>query len=92
MYVLATSWEDLRAIFIMQGFAGFSLFGVFEGISREKVQEQFDVNVFGVMEVTRALLPHFRRKNRITGMTIGHTRSLHRSIDPSRQAAFLMAW
>ncbi|MCP3168274.1 SDR family oxidoreductase [Myxococcus qinghaiensis] len=43
--------------------AGFSLFGVFESIPREKVQEQFDVNVFGVMEVTRALLPHFR-KNR----------------------------
>src|SRR5208283_4346407 len=41
--------------------AGFSLFGVFEAISREKIQEQFDVNVFGVMDVTRALLPHFRR-------------------------------
>jgi NAD(P)-dependent dehydrogenase (short-subunit alcohol dehydrogenase family) len=41
--------------------AGFSLFGVFEGISREKLKEQFDVNVFGVMDVTRALLPHFRR-------------------------------
>ena len=41
--------------------AGFSLFGVFEAISREKIQEQFDVNVFGLMDVTRALLPHFRR-------------------------------
>ena len=41
--------------------AGFSLFGVFEAISREKIQEQFDANVFGVMDVTRALLPHFRR-------------------------------
>ncbi len=41
--------------------AGFGLFGVFETISREKIQEQFDVNVFGVMEVTRAILPHFRR-------------------------------
>jgi NAD(P)-dependent dehydrogenase (short-subunit alcohol dehydrogenase family) len=41
--------------------AGFGLFGVFETISREKVQEQFDVNVFGVMEVTRAILPHFRK-------------------------------
>lgn len=40
--------------------AGFGLFGVFEGFSREKVQQQFDVNVFGVMDVTRALLPHFR--------------------------------
>jgi NAD(P)-dependent dehydrogenase (short-subunit alcohol dehydrogenase family) len=41
--------------------AGFSLFGVFEGVAREKIQEQFDVNVFGVMDVTRAVLPHFRQ-------------------------------
>src|SRR5262249_35028489 len=30
-------------------------------IPREKVAEQFDVNVFGVMDVTRAILPHFRK-------------------------------
>jgi NAD(P)-dependent dehydrogenase (short-subunit alcohol dehydrogenase family) len=41
--------------------AGFGLFGVFEATSREKIQEQFDVNVFGVMDVTRAILPHFRK-------------------------------
>ena len=41
--------------------AGFGLFGVFEAISPEKVREQFDVNVFGVMNVTRAILPHFRK-------------------------------
>lgn len=40
--------------------AGFGLFGVFESTRREKVREQFDVNVFGVMDVTRAILPHFR--------------------------------
>jgi NAD(P)-dependent dehydrogenase (short-subunit alcohol dehydrogenase family) len=40
--------------------AGFGLFGVFEGFSRDKVRQQFDVNVFGVMDVTRALLPHLR--------------------------------
>ncbi len=40
--------------------AGIGLFGIFEGASREKIQEQFDVNVFGVMDVTRAMLPHFR--------------------------------
>ncbi|MDB5563941.1 MAG: short-chain dehydrogenase/reductase [Tardiphaga sp.] len=40
--------------------AGFGLFGVFEATARDKIQEQFDVNVFGVMDVTRALLPHFR--------------------------------
>jgi NAD(P)-dependent dehydrogenase (short-subunit alcohol dehydrogenase family) len=41
--------------------AGFGLFGLFEATSRAKIQEQFDVNVFGVMEVTRAILPHFRK-------------------------------
>lgn len=42
--------------------AGFGLFGIFEATSREKIQEQFDVNVFGAMEVTRAVLPHFRAR------------------------------
>lgn len=40
--------------------AGYGLFGVFEGTSREKVQDQFAVNVFGVMDVIRETLPHFR--------------------------------
>jgi NAD(P)-dependent dehydrogenase (short-subunit alcohol dehydrogenase family) len=41
--------------------AGFGLFGVFEATPREKIQQQFDVNVFGVMDVIRAILPHFRK-------------------------------
>lgn len=40
--------------------AGYGLFSIFEGASREAIQTQFDVNLFGVMEVTRAILPHFR--------------------------------
>lgn len=46
--------------------AGFGLFGLFESASRAKIQEQFDVNVFGVMDVTRAILPHFRARQRGT--------------------------
>lgn len=42
--------------------AGYGLFGVFEGTSREKVADQFEVNLFGVMDVIRATLPHFRQK------------------------------
>jgi NAD(P)-dependent dehydrogenase (short-subunit alcohol dehydrogenase family) len=42
--------------------AGFGLFGIFEGQPREKIQEQFDVNLFGAMDVTRAVLPHFRAR------------------------------
>ncbi|MBW4639211.1 MAG: SDR family oxidoreductase [Gloeocapsa sp. UFS-A4-WI-NPMV-4B04] len=41
--------------------AGFGLFGLFEATPPEKVVEQFNVNVFGVMDTIRAVLPHFRR-------------------------------
>jgi NAD(P)-dependent dehydrogenase (short-subunit alcohol dehydrogenase family) len=41
--------------------AGFGLFGIFESTPVEKIREQFDVNVFGAMDVTRAILPHFRQ-------------------------------
>ncbi|MBW4528574.1 MAG: SDR family oxidoreductase [Phormidium tanganyikae FI6-MK23] len=41
--------------------AGFGLFGLFEATPPEKVAEQFNVNVFGVMDTIRAVLPHFRR-------------------------------
>jgi NAD(P)-dependent dehydrogenase (short-subunit alcohol dehydrogenase family) len=41
--------------------AGFGLYGPFEATARGKVMEQFSVNVFGVMDVTRAMLPHFRK-------------------------------
>src|SRR5437899_2222052 len=32
--------------------AGFGLYGLFEATSLEKIREQFDVNVFGVMDET----------------------------------------
>ncbi|CAA9389169.1 3-oxoacyl-[acyl-carrier protein] reductase [uncultured Leptolyngbya sp.] len=41
--------------------AGFGLFGLFEATPSEKIAEQFNINVFGVMNVTRAILPHFRQ-------------------------------
>ena len=42
--------------------AGYGQYGLFEALSREDIQTQFDVNVFGVMDVTRAVLPHFRAR------------------------------
>jgi NAD(P)-dependent dehydrogenase (short-subunit alcohol dehydrogenase family) len=42
--------------------AGYGQYGVFETIARDKIQQQFDVNVFGVMDVIRALLPHMRQQ------------------------------
>lgn len=40
--------------------AGYGLFAIFEGTSPEAIQRQFNVNLFGAMDVTRAILPHFR--------------------------------
>ncbi|PBL00554.1 short-chain alcohol dehydrogenase [Armillaria gallica] len=40
--------------------AGYGQSGIFEMISPEQARRQFDVNVFGVMDVTRAFLPHLR--------------------------------
>jgi NAD(P)-dependent dehydrogenase (short-subunit alcohol dehydrogenase family) len=42
--------------------AGFGQYGLFEATTKEQIRQQFEVNVFGVMDVTRAILPHFREK------------------------------
>ncbi len=42
--------------------AGFGAIGPFEAANKEQIQQQFDTNVFGVMNVTRAILPYFRSK------------------------------
>ncbi|SEN13209.1 NADP-dependent 3-hydroxy acid dehydrogenase YdfG [Luteibacter sp. UNCMF331Sha3.1] len=63
---VATGIARFGAIDAVVNNAGFGLFGIFEGATREKIQEQFDVNVFGVMDVTRAILPHFRSRGRGT--------------------------
>lgn len=40
--------------------AGYGEFGIFEAIPKEQVKTQFEINVFGVMNTIRAILPHFR--------------------------------
>lgn len=59
---VAAGIERFGGIDVLVNNADFGLFGVFESASQEKVREQFDVNVFGVMDVTRALLPHLRER------------------------------
>ena len=43
--------------------AGVGIYGIFELATREQVRQQFDVNVFGVMDTIQAILPHFRANN-----------------------------
>lgn len=42
--------------------AGYGLFGMLEEYTDEQIQKQFDVNVFGVLDVIRATLPVFKRQ------------------------------
>lgn len=51
--------------------AGYALVGAFEAMNEQQIKKQFDTNVFGVMNVTRAILPHFRAKQK--GMIINTT-------------------
>ncbi|UKB82062.1 SDR family oxidoreductase [Chryseobacterium sp. MEBOG06] len=40
--------------------AAFGQYGIFEALKPEQIEKQFSVNVFGTMNVIRAVLPHFR--------------------------------
>jgi len=40
--------------------AGYGLMGTFESANSDAIKRQFDVNVFGLFDVTKAILPHFR--------------------------------
>lgn len=40
--------------------AGYGAYGTLESFARENIVRQFDTNVIGLLDVTKALLPHFR--------------------------------
>ena len=40
--------------------AGYGAYGPLEATPMEKIRRQFDVNVIGLLETTKAVLPHFR--------------------------------
>jgi NAD(P)-dependent dehydrogenase (short-subunit alcohol dehydrogenase family) len=40
--------------------AGYGAYGVLEAFSREQIARQFNTNVIGLLDVTKAVLPHFR--------------------------------
>ena len=60
---LAAGIDRFGAIDALVNNAGYGEFGLFEAASPAAVQRQFDVNVFGVMNTIRAILPHFRARH-----------------------------
>ncbi len=52
--------SEFGAIDVLINNAGYALMGAFEACTPEQIERQFATNVFGLMAVTRAILPHFR--------------------------------
>jgi NAD(P)-dependent dehydrogenase (short-subunit alcohol dehydrogenase family) len=52
--------KKFGSIDILVNNAGYGLMGVFESATKEQIQNQYAVNVFGLMNVTQVVLPHMR--------------------------------
>ena len=52
--------SDFGKIDVLFNNAGFAAVGPFEASDQQIMRQQFNTNVFGVMNVTRAILPYFR--------------------------------
>jgi len=57
---VAEAIAKFGAIDVLVNNAGYGMLGAFETSTSEQIQRQFNTNVFGLMETTRAVLPHFR--------------------------------
>lgn len=56
--------DTFGAVDVLVNNAGYGAVGPFEAASNEQIQRQFDTNVFGLMNVTRAILPYFRERKK----------------------------
>jgi NAD(P)-dependent dehydrogenase (short-subunit alcohol dehydrogenase family) len=56
--------ERFGGIDVLLNNAGYGAYGPLESFPREKILRQFNTNVIGLLDVTRAMLPHFRENNK----------------------------
>ena len=61
--------EQISPIDVVFNNAGYALAGALEAISDEQMIQQFNINVFGTMRLTRAVLPYFRARKTGTIIT-----------------------
>ena len=52
--------EKFGKIDVLLNNAGYGAYGPLESFPRENIVRQFNTNVMGILDVTRAVLPHFR--------------------------------
>ncbi|MBO0929395.1 SDR family oxidoreductase [Fibrella aquatilis] len=53
---------DFGQVNVLVNNAGYGVDGVFEAMTDEIIERQFNTNVFGLMRMTRALIPHMRQR------------------------------
>lgn len=59
---VATGIDKFGGIDVLVNNAGYAAFGELESASEEEIRKQFDVNLFGLIAVTQAVLPGMREK------------------------------
>lgn len=57
---VSTALAAFRKIDVWVNNAGYGAYGPVEAASREQIQRQYDVNVFGLIDCVQAITPHFR--------------------------------
>jgi short-subunit dehydrogenase len=67
---LAEVISNFGKIDVLLNNAGFGAVGVFEKSTSEDIKHQFEVNVFGLMDLSRAIIPHFKENREGTLINI----------------------
>lgn len=63
---VAESIQKFGSIDVLLNNAGYGAYGPLESFPREKIVRQFNTNVIGLIDVTKAILPHFRENRKGT--------------------------
>jgi NAD(P)-dependent dehydrogenase (short-subunit alcohol dehydrogenase family) len=59
---MAEGLDRFGSIDVLLNNAGYGAYGALEATPMEKIRRQFNVNVLGLFDVTRTVLPHFRQR------------------------------
>lgn len=68
---VARAIAECGAIDVVVNNAGYALMGPFEAQTDAQIRRQFETNLFGIMNVTRAVLPHMRARKQGRIVNVG---------------------
>lgn len=89
---IAKGTEKFGSVDVLINSAGYGLMGVFEASSPEQIQQQFDVNVFGLMNVTKAILPIMRAQKKEQSLIFLHLGALLLVLLPACTTVLNLRW